>query len=107
VPNRPARLTAQPPGGGAAGGHVGECLAAWDAEVAELGTVASIGAPVSGQADARAVVVSVPVRFERGELTLVVSVIATGELAGLQLDPQLAADVGDWLTASALSSGPA
>jgi hypothetical protein len=30
------------------------------------------------------------------------------ELAAPQhLDPQLAADVGDWLTASALSSGPA
>jgi uncharacterized protein len=61
--------------------------AAWDAEVAELGLVASIGAPASGPADARAVVVSVPVRFERGELTLAVSVIATGELTGLQLAP--------------------
>jgi len=48
--------------------------AAWAAEVAELGPVTSIGAPSSEQAGAGAVVISVPVRLERGELALVVSV---------------------------------
>jgi uncharacterized protein len=65
--------------------------AAWDAEVAELGPVTSIGAPSSGQADAGVVTVSVPVRFERGELTLTAPVTAAGELAGLQLTPADAA----------------
>jgi len=65
--------------------------AAWAAEVAELGPVTSIGAPSSEQAGAGAVVVKAPLRFERGELTLVVSVTATGELAGLQLAPADAA----------------
>jgi hypothetical protein len=65
---------------------VAEALkAAWDAEVAQLGPVVSVGHPSSQPKDAHIVVVTVPVRFERGDLTLVVSVIASGELAGLQL----------------------
>jgi uncharacterized protein len=61
--------------------------AAWDAGVAQLGPVVSVGDPSSEPADAHIVAVRVPVRFERGELTLLVSVIANGELAGLQLVP--------------------
>jgi hypothetical protein len=61
--------------------------AAWDAEVAQLGLMTSIGTPTSEQADAETVHVKVPVRFESGDLTLLASVIATGELAGLQLVP--------------------
>jgi dienelactone hydrolase len=65
--------------------------AAWDTEIARRGPVTSIGTPTSEQADTQAVIVKVPVRFERGELTLLASVIATGELAGLQLTPADAA----------------
>jgi len=61
--------------------------AAWDAEVAQLGAVVSVGDPSSEPADADVSVVKIPVRFGRGELTLIVSVIASGELAGLQLVP--------------------
>jgi predicted alpha/beta-hydrolase family hydrolase len=66
--------------------------AAWDAEVARLGPVVSAGDPVSETADTRVVLVRVPVRFERGQLTLLVSVIPSGELAGLQLAPADAAE---------------
>jgi hypothetical protein len=65
--------------------------AAWDAELARLGPVVSAGDPVSETADTRVVLVRVPVCFERGQLTLLVSVIPSGELAGLQLAPADAA----------------
>jgi uncharacterized protein len=61
--------------------------AAWDAEMTELGPVVSVGDPSSEPADADVSLVKIPVRFERGELTLIVSVIAPGELAALQLVP--------------------
>lgn len=67
--------------------------AAWDAEAARLGPVASVGDPSSEPTDGQ---VRVPVRFERGELTLLVSVTATGELAGLQLVPAGAAEPAPW-----------
>jgi hypothetical protein len=63
--------------------------AAWDTEVAQLGPVISIGTPTSEQAEVQAVLVKVPVRLRT--LTLLVSVIASGELAGLQLAPADAA----------------
>jgi uncharacterized protein len=66
--------------------------AAWDAEVARLGPVVSAGDPISDTADPRVVLVRVPVRFERGQLTLLASVIPSGELAGLQLAPADAAE---------------
>lgn len=65
--------------------------AAWDTAGAQLGPVVSVGDPSSTSTDAQVVVVRVPVRFERGQLTLVVSTIASGELAGLQLTPADAA----------------
>ena len=70
--------------------------AAWDAEVAQMGSVVSVGTPISEQADAYIVVVTVSVGFERGELILVASVTAAGELVGLQLksaDPAGAPDL--------------
>jgi uncharacterized protein len=65
--------------------------AAWEAQVAQLGPVVSVGDPASERADAHIVMVRIPVHFERGELTLEVSVIDTGELAGLQLLPAVLA----------------
>lgn len=59
--------------------------AAWEAEVAQLGPVQSVGAPSSEPANEHVTAVSVPVHFERGDLTLQVAVTATGELTGLQL----------------------
>lgn len=61
--------------------------AAWDAGTAQLGPVVSVGDPSDGSTDARVVTVKVPVHFERGELALVVSVTANGDLAELQLVP--------------------
>ena len=60
--------------------------AAWAAAIARLGPVASVGAPAS-ESSSGVVVVKVPVHCERGDLTLVVSVTAAGELAGIQLAP--------------------
>ncbi len=59
--------------------------AGWEAELAQLGPVQSVGAPFSEPADGPVTVVNIPVACERGTLTLQVSLIATGELAGLQL----------------------
>lgn len=60
--------------------------AAWDAGVAQLGPVRSVGTP-SATPNEQVAVVTVPVYFERGTLTLQVSLTATGELTGLQLLP--------------------
>ncbi len=60
--------------------------AAWDAEVAQLGPVRTVGIPASEPAE-QDTVVTVPVHFDRGELTLRVSLTTTGELTGLQLLP--------------------
>jgi uncharacterized protein len=70
--------------------------ATWAAELGRHGPVSSVGAPVSELAGAGMVVVKIPVTFERGELTLVVSVDA-GWLTGLQLAPARAAQpAGPW-----------
>ncbi len=61
--------------------------AAWDAEVAQLGPVHSVGTPASEPVNGHVTVVRVPVHFDRGTLTLQVSLTAAGELAGLQLTP--------------------
>jgi dienelactone hydrolase len=65
--------------------------AAWAAELGRRGPVVSVGAPVSEPAHAGVVVVRVPVAFEHGVLTVIVSVTATGQLTGLQLAPAEAA----------------
>jgi uncharacterized protein len=75
----------------------GALQAVWDAELARLGPVASVGAPVREPARARVVVVKVPVTFENGALTLVVSVTDAGQLIGLQLAPaETAEPVAPW-----------
>ena len=71
--------------------------AAWAAEIGRRGPVTSIGAPVSDQAAPGVTVVRIPVTFERGELTVVVSVTDDGWLAGIQLAPASAAKpAGPW-----------
>jgi dienelactone hydrolase len=65
--------------------------AAWAAELGRHGPVASIGTPVIEPAGAGMVAVKVPVAFEHGELTLVVSADEAGWLTGLQLAPASAA----------------
>jgi uncharacterized protein len=59
---------------------------AWGAAVGRLGAVTSIGTAVSEPAPG-VTVVKVPVHCERGALTFVASVTATGALTGLQLAP--------------------
>jgi uncharacterized protein len=71
--------------------------AAWAAEISRRGPVTSVGTPVSEPVAPGVVVVRIPVTFERGELTLVVSVTDDGWLAGLQLAPASAAGpAGPW-----------
>jgi hypothetical protein len=70
--------------------------AAWNAELDQYGPFVAVGTPLA-QSIGPAVVVSIPVTFGQGELTLVVSVSATGELTGLQLAAADAARVPPWL----------
>lgn len=61
--------------------------AAWTAEVGRIGSVTSIGGPVSEPMDGGLTRVRVPVTCERGSLTLIMSVDSEGLLNGLRLDP--------------------
>jgi uncharacterized protein len=71
--------------------------AAWAAEIGRRGPVTSVGTPLSEPAGPGAVVVRIPVTFEHGELTVVVSVTDDGWLAGIQLAPASAAEpAGPW-----------
>ncbi|MGH3781367.1 MAG: hypothetical protein ACRDRO_12260 [Pseudonocardiaceae bacterium] len=65
--------------------------AAWTAELGRGGPVSSIGAPVSEPAGPGMVVVKIPVTFEHGELTVIVSVHDAGWITGIQLAPASAA----------------
>ncbi len=65
--------------------------AAWDAEVAQLGPVRTVGS-ASETANGQVTVVTVPVHFDRGTLTLQVSLTTTRELTGLQILPADAAE---------------
>lgn len=60
--------------------------AAWDAEVAQLGPVRTVGTP-SAEPGEQVTLVTVPIHFDRGTLTLQASLTTTGELTGLQLLP--------------------
>jgi uncharacterized protein len=60
--------------------------AAWETAIEQVGPVTSIGAAVSEQVPG-ITMVKVPVHCERGALTFVASVTASGELTGLQLAP--------------------
>lgn len=70
----------------------GVLRSAWEGQVARLGPIVSAGQPVPEPSPAGAAVVRVPLRFERGELALVVSVTSGGQLAGLQLAPAAEAE---------------
>jgi len=71
--------------------------AAWAAEINRRGPVSSIGAPVSEPDGPGLVLVRIPVTFQRGELTVLVSVSDTGSLTGIQLAPASAAEpTGPW-----------
>ena len=64
---------------------------AWASAVDEHGRVTVIGAPIVEPAGPGVTAVKVPVTFEHGELTILLSTTATGELTGIQLAPAEAA----------------
>ena len=66
--------------------------AGWDHEISRCGPVTSVGEPVSEPGQAGTVLVRVPLRCERGGLTLLVSVAPSGQVAGVQLGPPAAAE---------------
>ena len=65
--------------------------AAWTAEITRHGQVTSVGAPISEPAGPGTAVVRIPLTYERGQLTLVISVAGGQWLTGLQLAPASAA----------------
>lgn len=62
----------------------------WEGQISRLGSVATVGAPVSEPAEAGLVRVSVPVTFDRGGLTVVLSIDDAGTLHDLVLAPPAA-----------------
>ena len=64
---------------------------AWASAVDEHGPVTSIGAPVAEPTGPGVTTVKIPVTFEHGALTIIVSTTATGDLTGIQLAPAEAA----------------
>jgi uncharacterized protein len=68
--------------------------AAWQAEVDRRGPVTSVGTPITEPAGpgAGVILVKILVTFERGELTVLVSVSEQGWLTGIQLAPASAAE---------------
>ncbi len=70
--------------------------AAWDGELERLGSVVSVGTPVV-EPTPQGTLVRIPASCERGSLTLLVTVTAGGDLAGLALGPpEAAAPVQPW-----------
>jgi dienelactone hydrolase len=70
---------------------------AWTAAVAEHGAVTTTGSPVSEPAGPGIVLVRIPVTFERGQLTILVSISDGGWLTGIELAPASAAQpVAAW-----------
>ena len=65
--------------------------AAWDAELGRRGAVTSVGTPVTEPGQAGMMLVKIPVTFENGALTVVVSVADGRSLASIQLLPASAA----------------
>jgi hypothetical protein len=71
--------------------------AAWAAEIAQRGPVTAVGEPISEPAGAGDVLVKIPVSFERGEVTVIISLTDGGWLTGIQLAPASAAEpTGPW-----------
>ena len=52
--------------------------AAWAAEIAQLGPVTAVGEPVSEPGGPGDVLVKIPVSFERGEVTVIISLADAG-----------------------------
>ncbi len=76
----------------------GAVEAAWNAVVSELGALSSAGTPVTEESAAGATVVKIPLTFEHGARTLVVSVSASGGLSGVQVaSAEAARPVSPWL----------
>ena len=70
---------------------------AWASAVEEHGRVTGIGAPLVEPAGPGVTAVKVPLTFEHGALTIVLSMTATGDLTGIQLAPAAAAQpVAAW-----------
>ena len=65
--------------------------AAWNAELGRRGQVTSVGSPVTEPAQAGMTEVKVPVTFERGALTVVVTLTGGGLVTGIALMPASAA----------------
>ena len=66
--------------------------AAWASEIAQRGPVTAVGEPVSEPAGPGGVLVKIPVSFERGEVTVIISLADGGWLTGIQLAPASAAE---------------
>jgi predicted alpha/beta-hydrolase family hydrolase len=66
--------------------------AAWASEITQRGPVTAIGEPVSEPAGPGGVLVKIPVSFERGEVTVIISLADAGWLTGIQLAPASAAE---------------
>jgi uncharacterized protein len=67
--------------------------AAWEAQVAKTGPVSALGTPVTEATGPGAVVVKVPVAFERGTVTVAVGLAGEkGWITGIQLLPASAAE---------------
>jgi dienelactone hydrolase len=70
---------------------------AWTAEAGRRGSLTGAGAAVTDPVRAGVTIVRVPLRYERSNATLVVSVTSAGQVAGLQLAPESAsAPVSPW-----------
>ncbi|GAA4555488.1 alpha/beta hydrolase [Planotetraspora kaengkrachanensis] len=62
---------------------------AWEAQLSTMGSITAVGAPITEPPKGGPVRISLPLTYERGGLTLVMSVDADGLLQGLQLAPAL------------------
>ena len=70
---------------------------AWTAELGRRGRITAIGTPIGEPAGAGTVAVKIPVSFEHGAMTVIVAVVRSGALAGLQLVPAGAAEpIAPW-----------
>jgi hypothetical protein len=71
--------------------------AGWDSATGRLGAFTGIGEPVAAAADSGAVLVKIPVTFADGVVTVLVSLVTSGELVGVQVAPASAmTPPGEW-----------
>lgn len=69
---------------------------AWEAAMAEIGAVLSVGEASSQEAAGGLMLVSVPVIGERENFAVLVSISEAGSLAGIQLVPSVSEDRAAW-----------